>query len=127
LNVYELLKGVNQRAVGGVLYSGTSTLRDLAEDTFQQVNRTQYEQTAEIAFWHRDRGQALLASFNGGPSSTALANWLAVTFPNLYGATAGSHNLANQTNTQVAAFFQTLWSQGTDSPDVQVLATAFNV
>jgi hypothetical protein len=39
LNVYELLKAVDQRAVNGVLYNGDVTLRDLAEDLFDRLNR----------------------------------------------------------------------------------------
>ncbi len=39
LNVYELLKAVNQRAVAGMLYHGDVNLRDLAEDLFDRLNR----------------------------------------------------------------------------------------
>jgi hypothetical protein len=39
LNVFELLKAVNQRAVAGVLCNGDVTLRDLAEDLFERLNR----------------------------------------------------------------------------------------
>jgi hypothetical protein len=38
LNVYELLRAVNQRAVGGVLYNGDANLRDLCEDLFERLN-----------------------------------------------------------------------------------------
>jgi sugar lactone lactonase YvrE len=85
------------------------------------------DQTEEAGFWHNQRGQALLRSFNGGPNSTARATWLATNFANLYGANAGSHNLTGQTNAQVAMFFQGLWALGHDNVDVQVLATALNV
>jgi hypothetical protein len=83
--------------------------------------------TGGIGFWHNKNGQALIDSFNGGPSSTALANWLALTFPNLYGAGAGANNLTGKTNLQVAAFYQSLWALQNDQPDVEVLATALNV
>jgi hypothetical protein len=79
-----------------------------------------------IGFWNNNNGQALLKSFNGGSSSTALANWLAATFPNLYGSGAGANNLSSKTNAQVAAFFQALFNL-TGSAQAQVLATALNV
>jgi hypothetical protein len=60
-------------------------------------------------FWHNNQGQALINSFNRGSASTALANWLAVTFPNLYGAGAGVNNLTGMTNAQVAAFYLNLF------------------
>jgi hypothetical protein len=85
-------------------------------------------QAAGIGFWHNQNGQALINSFNGGPNATALANWLATTFPDLYGANAGSHNLTGHTNAQVAAFYETLFGQHGGPPlDAQVLATALNV
>jgi hypothetical protein len=87
----------------------------------------QHGQSAGIGFWHGPRGQALIKSFNGGPSSTALAKWLAATFPNLYGTSAGSDNLTGQTNAQVAAFYQKLFGLGGPKLDAQVLATALNV
>jgi hypothetical protein len=39
LNVFQLLKGVNERAVNGVLYPGAANLRTLAEDLFERLNR----------------------------------------------------------------------------------------
>jgi parallel beta-helix repeat protein len=87
----------------------------------------QHGQSAGIGFWHGPNGQALIDSFNGGPSSTALANWLAASFPNLYGACAGSDNLTGQTNTQVAAFYRQLFGLSGPKLDAQVLATALNV
>jgi hypothetical protein len=84
-------------------------------------------QAAGIGFWQNKNGQALIQSFNGGPGSTALANWLAACFPNLYGACAGSDNLTGQTNAQVAAFYQRLFGRSSPKLDAQVLATALNV
>ncbi len=84
-------------------------------------------QTATISFWHGPTGQALIKAFNGGSSATALADWLAATFVNLYGSGAGSHDLAGQTNAQVAAFFQNLYGQGGQRVDAEVLATALNL
>ena len=78
-----------------------------------------------MGFWHNKHGQALIDSFNGGPNSTALANWLAATFPNMYGASAGNGNLTGKTNSMVAGFYLTLFAQ--HGLDAQVLATALNV
>jgi hypothetical protein len=87
----------------------------------------QQGQSAGIGFWNSSNGQALIKSFNGGPSSTALANWLAASFPNIYGTSAGSDNLTGQPNAQVAAFYQHLFGLSAPKLDAQVLATALNV
>jgi hypothetical protein len=42
-------------------------------------------QTAGIGFWQNTNGQALIASFNGGSTSTMLSAWLASTFPTCTG------------------------------------------
>jgi hypothetical protein len=116
-----------------VLYNGNAAVQEAAKDQLDGVNveghvGIQDDQTKTTSFWHTSNtGQALILSFNGGSTSTALANWLAATFPNMYGSGAGSHNLTGQTNTQVAAFFQILWAEHHDEPDAQVLATALNV
>ena len=89
-------------------------------------------QTATIGFWHNKNGQALIRSLNAGPDATQLANWLAASFPNLYGATAGSNNLAGMTNVEVADFYRTLFKRngktaagsGPPKVDAQVLAVA---
>jgi choice-of-anchor A domain-containing protein len=83
--------------------------------------------TGTIGFWHNPNGQALIDSFNGGPSSTALANWLAVTFPDLYGVRAGAGNLTGKTNAQVAAFYLTLFNASGMKLAAQVLDTALDL
>jgi hypothetical protein len=91
-------------------------------------------QTASIGFWQNKNGQALIKALNGSSQSTQLANWLATTFPNMYGAAAGVNNLTGKTNTQVAAFYVSLFSRngqtapaGPPKTDAQVLATALAV
>jgi len=49
-------------------------------------------QTATIAFWHSKEGKRLIEKLNGGRSSKQLGDWLAATFPNLYGKLAGKRN-----------------------------------
>src|SRR5262249_25154548 len=61
--------------------------------------------TGGIGFWHNNNGQALINSFNGGASSTALANWLATTLPHLYGAGGRAHHPDRKTNAPGAALF----------------------
>ena len=82
-------------------------------------------QSATIGFWKNKNGQALLKSLNGSPNSTRLGNWLATTFPNLYGANAGENNLAGKTNAQIACLFQKLFNVCGQKLDAQVLAVAF--
>jgi hypothetical protein len=84
-------------------------------------------QTATIGFWHNKNGQALINSFNGGGTSTALSTWLATNFPKLYGAQAGANNLAGRTNAQVEAYYLTLFNVQDQKLNAQVLATALNV
>ncbi len=77
--------------------------------------------TATIGYWHNKNGQALIKTFNGGPTSTKLGDWLAQTFPNLYG------NLAGETNDQIAQVFLELFKVKGQKTSAQILATAFAV
>ena len=62
-------------------------------------------QTAPVSFWKSCKGKRLIKNLNGGCSSTQLGNWLAVTFPNIYGA--GSDNdLTGATNYEVYRTFK---------------------
>src|SRR5262249_50087430 len=86
-------------------------------------------------FWQNNNGQNLINGLNGGPTATQLGNWLAATFPNMYGADAGANNLAGKTNAEVAAFYKTLFARtahnagggGSPKMDAQVFATALAV
>lgn len=80
-----------------------------------------------IGFWQSNNGQALIKSFNGGSTATALSAWLAATFPNLYGASAGAKNLSGKSNAQVAAFYLSQFNQSAPQAQAQVLAVALNV
>jgi hypothetical protein len=84
-------------------------------------------QTAGIGFWNNKNGQALIKSLNGGSTSTQLGNWLATTFPNMFGANAGSSDLAGESNAYVAAFFQADFVVHGTKLDAEVLATALAV
>jgi hypothetical protein len=91
-------------------------------------------QTAANGFWQNKHGQALIKALNGGPNSTQLGNWLAATFPHLYGVLAGPNNLTGKTNTQVADLYISLFKRtGKTSPggppklDAQVMGLALAV
>jgi probable HAF family extracellular repeat protein len=84
-------------------------------------------QTAGIGFWNNKNGQALVKALNGGPTSTQLGDWLAATFPHMFGAQSGSSNLAGKSNADVAALFQSRFVVKDQKLDAQVLATALSV
>jgi hypothetical protein len=91
-------------------------------------------QTATIGFWQNKHGQALINALNGGPASTQLGNWLAASFPEMYGVNAGPNNLSGMTNGQVAELYKSLFKRtartcpgGPPKLDAQVLATALAV
>lgn len=82
--------------------------------------------TATIGFWANKNGQALIKSLNGGPTSTALGNWLASNFPYLWGAGAGANDLTGQPNSAVASRLLAL-KKKKSKVDAQILATALAV
>jgi hypothetical protein len=78
---------------------------------------------ATIGFWHNKNGQALIDALNGGPTATALGNWLAAQFPYLYGPQS-SNNMTGKANTTVAALFMAFFGQGGQKTSAQVMAGA---
>jgi hypothetical protein len=91
--------------------------------------------TATIGFWHNQNGQALIKSFGTTSNGLTLANWLATTYPNLFGKNAPAFNvnstigtnLTNRSDTDVANYFLSLFGVSGDKSYAQVLATAFAV
>jgi len=84
--------------------------------------------TATIGFWQSPNGQALIKSFGKTSSGLTLANWLANSFPNLYGGTSKNPNyLVDKTNAQVASLFVKLFNGASPKADAQVMATALAV
>jgi hypothetical protein len=79
------------------------------------------------AFWSAAGGQGLILAFDGGPTSTALADWLAATLPNLFGAAAGAFNLTGMSNAEVAVFYQWLRHQRGRKLEAEVLAVALSI
>lgn len=86
---------------------------------------------ATIGFWHNQNGQAVIDSFNGSASSTALGNWMAANWPKLFGAASPylSASLAGQTNAQIAADYLNLWTPSglTKNTYVQAFAVALGL
>jgi hypothetical protein len=101
-------------------YTTTATTGATATVTSLGVS-VQKGQSGGIGFWNNKNGQALLNSFNGGSTATALSAWLAGTFANMFGGLAG------MTNAQVAAYYQTQFAQTGPKIGAEVLATALNV
>jgi hypothetical protein len=108
--------------VGGSTASATGTVNVTALG--QPI---QDGQTATLGFWTSQHGRELIESFNGGPGSTALANWLATTLPHLFGASAGVLNVAGKTNAELVDFFRGLHPFPGVRLDAQILVTALNV
>ncbi len=82
-------------------------------------------QTQTAAWWNSAIGQSLIRALNGGPQSKNLGNWLSANFSNLFGPEAGSAlNLANRTNSQVAALYSSLYSNANRKPEAEFLALA---
>ncbi len=82
---------------------------------------------ATAGYWSTTTGQNVLKSLNGSSSATNLAQWLATTFPNLYGSGAGSHSLVNSngtyfTNSQLISAYSKF-----TGGDQQVLSAALSV
>ena len=88
---------------------------------------------ATISFWDSPNGQTLIGSLNGGSSSTVLAQWLATTFPNLYGPSAGVYSMVNSngsyfTNAQVASsYINHFFNVSGQKTNAQILASALAV
>ena len=104
----------------------------------QKANSLAESQTATIGFWQNKNGQELLKGLNGSETSTALADWLILTFPNIYGAGSVRTDLTatDRTNTSVAELYRATFRAKakqlrqlgiTNAPklEVQVMATAF--
>jgi Transposase DDE domain group 1 len=87
-------------------------------------------QTAGIGFWNNKNGQALILALpvvtNPDGSVTSVANWLAATLPNTFGANSGN-DLAGKSNAFIAALFQSDFVVKGVKLDAQVLATALAV
>jgi len=83
--------------------------------------------TGSLNFWSGSNGRQLILSLNGSQNATALGNWLATNFPNLYGHTCSSYNMTGKNNSQVYVIFQNLVRNANAQLNAQVLACGFNM
>jgi uncharacterized delta-60 repeat protein len=130
-------QGINTVGTGGGTVSGDQFTVNLAGgidalnynfgEQPAATGAIQHGQTAGIGFWNNKNGQALIKALNGGGTSTQLGDWLAATFPHMFGALSGSNDLAGQNNATVASFFQSRFVVKEQKLDAQVLATALAV
>jgi hypothetical protein len=86
-------------------------------------------QTKTSGFWNDGNlGQELIRKFTKTAGGQALGQWLASTFPKLYGGMDGAPNLSTFSNSQVAAFYKGLFGQfNTNQLDAEVMALALYI
>ena len=111
------------KLTSGAVASGYNFGEQLAVGSTVAGNQTQ-----TAAWWNGSSGQALIKAVSGGQSSKNLGNWLATNFSSLFGANAGTaNNLSGKTNTQVATYYQALFSNPARKPEAEALALALAV
>ncbi len=79
------------------------------------------DESATMLFWS-SLGQTLIKDF-GGSTSTTLGNWLATTYPNLFGGSI----LGNKTAETVATKYMSYYDVSGQKNNAQVMATALNI
>jgi hypothetical protein len=80
------------------------------------------DESATMLFWS-SLGQSLIKDFGGASTNTALGNWLATTYPNLFGGSI----LGNKTNETVASKYMSYYDVSGQKNSAQVMAAALNV
>jgi len=93
---YTSADGVNYTLLGSaVIPMGTHVQIGLAVTSHNNCALTtaHLDNVGTAGFWANANGQCDIKNFDGGPSSTRLANYLATTFPNLCGWLQGKTNL----------------------------------
>lgn len=84
-------------------------------------------QTATIGYWRNKNGQALICGFGRTDDNKTLGQWMAASFPRLFGSQS-QYNLTNLSNAQIAALYKdTIFRLGAPKAEAQVWATVFNV
>jgi hypothetical protein len=80
-------------------------------------------QTKTSSFWAGIVGQELLRRFGLTQGGQTLGQWLASTFPRLYGGVGGAINLGSFTNSQIVIYYLGLFHQfNTNMLDAEVLS-----
>jgi hypothetical protein len=86
-------------------------------------------QTKTSGFWNDlNTGQELIRLFTKTAGGQTLGQWLATTFPKLFGGAMSAPNLFTFNNTQVASFYKGLFTQyNTNQLDAEVMALALYI
>jgi hypothetical protein len=89
----------------------------------------QGSQTRTSGFWNdANSGQELIRKFTKTAGGQTLGQWLASSFPKLYGGMDGAANLSTFTNAQVGNFYKGLFTQyNTNQLDAEVMALALYI
>ena len=101
-SVNDVISSVTIAAPGTAAENYNFGERPLAGDALSAT------QTATIGFWQNKKGQELIKSLNV-TGSTQLGDWLASSFPNMYGVAAEANDLTGFSNDQVADFYTDLF------------------
>ncbi len=82
------------------------------------------DEAAASRFW-ANLGQSLILELPSTASGLTLGQWLAQSFPRLYGA--GCVNLSTKSNSYIASYFKSLYTNSSKKANAEVMATALNV
>jgi hypothetical protein len=66
--------------------------------------------TATIGFWQNPNGQAIINGLGTTATGETAGQWLAQTFPNLFGGASGSQSTASMTNAELATYYKQVFS-----------------
>ncbi|HLJ95154.1 MAG TPA: PKD domain-containing protein [Gemmataceae bacterium] len=127
------VNGTHTYAAAGSSYSVTVTINHEGtaipvQETATVTNLGQIVSAGlikPISFWAGLQGQSLIHRFGLTSGNLTLGQWLATTYPNLYGGTNGAPNLSPFTPAQISSYYQSLFlaSKGVGL-DAELLATA---
>ena len=105
---------ISQIPVGSRLFGTNYNFGEQSEASGQ----LQSGQTATIGFWKGSDGKKLIGKLNGSSGSKLLGDYLAATYPNLFG------NLAGKSNDEVSSYYNKLFknkAKGAMSTDARKL------
>jgi hypothetical protein len=106
---------ISQIQVGSRLYGTNYNFGEQAETS----GEVQAGQTATIGFWTSRDGKKLIGQLNGGKNSELLGDYLAATYPNLFGHLAGKSN--EKVSSEYNKLFKSKISKKTSSTDAKKL------
>ncbi len=87
----------------------------------------QGSQTKPTNWWAGLLGRELINAWGLTDGRLTLGQWLATTFPKLYGGMNAACDLSSFSNAQVAAFYANLYQMPSRKLDTEVMATALSV